>query len=206
MALTKQAKICFRFLLFFHLGSFVLFKEKICVSCCRADRRHAAPFVCLFLHDCAKRDVEHVTLQIFPRESTWLMLKHDYFASEAVSSDLPVLCSRPSSISNRSSYKDSSTNTVKLSVTLGWDHIPHSVVSWLLGRGIPRKRRKCCFVTLSFCKKAVGGKSFLPMCLCFITDVCALVNFLLLLMISISKAVERSLPLLWDFPTNRSLC
>lgn len=114
-----------------------------------------------------KRDVEHVTLQIFPRESTWLMLKHDYFASEAVSSDLPVLCSWPSSISNRSSYKGSSTNTVKLSVTLGWDHIPHSVVSWLLGRGIPRKRRKCCFLTLSFCKKAVGGKSFLPMCLCF---------------------------------------
>lgn len=116
----------------------------------------------------------------------------------------PVLSS--SSVRNRSSYKDSNTNTMKLSVASGWDHIPHTLVSWLLGRGIPGKRKICCLSPFLSIRRLLGervsphaplfsSQMFVPWWIFFTA-----------LMISVLNTVERSLPPLWDFPTSRSPC
>lgn len=67
---------------------------------------------------------------------------------------------------------------MKLSVALGWDHIPHILVSWLLNRRISRKRKKCCLSPFLSIRRLLGKRAFFLCTSVFITDVCALVNFL----------------------------
>ena len=69
MALIKQAKICFRFLFFFHLGSLLFLKEILRKSVQVAAEQTEDMLLLLFAYSfqtMPKKDVELVTLQILP--------------------------------------------------------------------------------------------------------------------------------------------